>query len=48
MNQPIKSFLLVLLIEGICALASYLTERLMRHMRERDHDYGFNHENEYA
>lgn len=46
MNQPIKSFLLVLLIEGICALASYLTEQLMRHMRERDH--GFNHENEYA
>jgi CHASE3 domain sensor protein len=32
MNQSVLSFLLVLLIESICAIVSYLKNRLMRHM----------------
>ena len=37
MNQSVVSFLLVLLIEGICAVAAHLKDRLMRHVH-RGHD----------
>lgn len=36
MKEPMISFLLVLLIEGICAIAAHLKNRLMRHMQQRD------------
>jgi hypothetical protein len=48
MNQPLMSFVLVLLIEVICAVASYLKDRLMRHMSQRDHGYDFCADTEYA
>lgn len=45
MNQAARSFLLVLLIESICAVAAFLKSYLMRHMQS-DHEYGFGHESE--
>ena len=48
MNQPMKSFILVLLVEGLCALASYLTEKLMRHMHSRNLDNDYDYEPDYA
>jgi hypothetical protein len=47
MNTSLMSFLLVLLIDGICSVAAYLKDRLMRHM-QGNHEYGFGHEPEYA
>lgn len=32
MKQSVLSFLLVLLIEAVCAVASYLKNRLMQHL----------------
>ena len=40
MKQSAWSFLLVLLIEGICAVANYLKEKLMGHIN-RGNPYGF-------
>lgn len=42
MKQSALSFLLVLAIEAVCAIATYLKERLMRNMHRDDHgfDYG--------
>jgi|GEM_PF-6538449 len=47
MNPSLISFLLVLLVEGIAVIASYLKERLMRNM-DRSPDHGFDHEPDYA
>lgn len=47
MNTSRMSFLLVLLIEVICAVAAYLKERLKRHM-QGDHGFGFNDDSEFA
>lgn len=41
MKKSAQSFLLVLLIEAICAVANYLKERLMRHMHQDQHGYGY-------
>lgn len=46
MNTSMMSFLLVLLIEGICAVAAYLKDRLMNHMQS-NHAFGFE-QSEYA
>lgn len=43
MNQATRSFLLVLLIESIAAIATFLKRYLMRHM-ESDQQYGFSHD----
>ena len=48
MSQSLMSFLLALLVEGITAIASYVINRLMRHMQQRDQDFGFDPETEYA
>ena len=46
MNQSVLSFLLVLLIEAVCAVVSYLKDRLMRHMMQDQQ--GFDSEQEFA
>ena len=48
MNSQIISFLLVLLIEGICTLVSYLKERLMDHMSCKDDAPIYERHQEYA
>jgi len=46
MKQSALSFLLVLLIEAICAVVTYLKDRLMHHMY-RDHG-GTDFDTEFA
>ena len=43
MNQALKSFFLIILIEAIYAVISYLTSNLSQHMYNRscDNDYDF-------
>lgn len=50
MNSSLMSFLLVMLIEGICAVANYLKKRLMRHMHQRENNHGnaFDHDPDFA
>ncbi|AIY39902.1 hypothetical protein LT85_0742 [Collimonas arenae] len=48
MNASLMSFLLVLLVEAISVIASYLKDRLNRHMRDRDQEYGFDQGSEFA
>jgi hypothetical protein len=46
MKQSVLSFLLVLAIEAVCAIASYLKNRLIHQMRRDQQDTGF--ESEFA
>lgn len=46
MKQSALSFLLVLLIEAACAVASYLKDRLMRNMHRNQQ--GFDCEQDFA
>jgi len=50
MNPSLISFLLVLLIEGMCAVASYLKDRLMHYMHQRENNHGsdFNYDPDFA
>jgi hypothetical protein len=41
MQEAIISFMLVMLIEAICALVAYLKSKLMGHMFGNDGDMGF-------
>lgn len=47
MNPSVISFLLVLLVEGIAVIASYLKERLMGNL-DRSSDHGNNRSHDYA
>lgn len=51
MKQSILSFLLVLLIEGICAVVTYLKDKLMRNVNRGQpfgSGFGFDTDAEFA
>jgi hypothetical protein len=48
MMQALKSFFLIILIEAIYAVISYLTQHLARHMHRRGQNQENDFEPEYA
>lgn len=48
MQKPAISFLLILLIEAICALVTYLKNKLMRHIYGEGDDFGFDFRSDFA